>query len=111
MSACTRALCWTGIVGVVAATAIGVAAAPEQQAGGLPPLIDRQLFFGNPEISTATISPDGKMIAFRKPYKDTMNIWVKKAEEPFDNAKLLTDDTKRPIQTFFWSRDSKYILF
>jgi dipeptidyl aminopeptidase/acylaminoacyl peptidase len=78
---------------------------------GLPPLIDRQLFFGNPEIATATISPDGKMIAFRRPYKGTMNIWVKKAEDSFDNAKLVTDDTRRPILAFFWSRDSKYVLF
>jgi dipeptidyl aminopeptidase/acylaminoacyl peptidase len=82
-----------------------------QSSSGLPPLIDRQLFFGNPEVSSATISPDGRLIAFRKPYKDTMNVWVKKTEEPFTAAKLLTDDTKRPIPTFFWSRDSKYILF
>jgi hypothetical protein len=27
-----------------------------QSSSGLPPLIDRQLFFGNPEVSGATIS-------------------------------------------------------
>jgi dipeptidyl aminopeptidase/acylaminoacyl peptidase len=78
---------------------------------GLPPLIDREIFFGNPEIASAQISPDGKFIAFRKPYKDTMNLWVKKADEPFDKAKLITAETKRPIRNYFWSRDSKYILF
>ena len=26
----------------------------------LPPIIDRELFFGDPEISGAQISPDGK---------------------------------------------------
>ena len=78
---------------------------------GLPPLIDRELFFGNPEIAGAQISPDGKFIAFRKPYKDTMNIWVKPADEPFDKARLVTNETKRPISGSFWSRDSKYILF
>ncbi len=76
-----------------------------------PPIIDRELFFGNPEITTATLSPDGKYIAFRKPWNGTMNVWVKKAEESFDNAKRLTGDTRRPIPAFFWSRDSKYILF
>jgi hypothetical protein len=35
------------------------AQAPSQQSG-LPPLIDRELFFGNPEIASATISPDGR---------------------------------------------------
>ena len=78
---------------------------------GLPPLIDREIFFGNPEIAGAQISPDGKFIAFRKPYKDTMNLWVKKSDEPFDKAKLITAETRRPIRNFFWSRDSKYILF
>ena len=79
--------------------------------GGLPPLIDREIFFGNPEIAGAQISPDGKYIAFRKPYKDTMNIWVKRADEPFERARLITSETKRPIRGYFWSRDGKYILF
>jgi dipeptidyl aminopeptidase/acylaminoacyl peptidase len=96
---------------VLCALALSPVLSGAQSSSGLPPLIDRQLFFGNPEVSGATISPDGRFIAFRKPYKETMNVWVKKTEEPFTAAKLLTDDLKRPIQTFFWSRDSKYILF
>ncbi len=76
-----------------------------------PALIDREIFFGNPEIAGAQLSPDGNYIMFRKPYKDTMNIWVKKAGEPFDKAKLITNRTDRPIAGAFWSRDSKYILF
>ena len=79
--------------------------------GGLPPLVDRELFFGNPEIATGTISPDGRHIAFRKPWSGTMNIWVKGAAEPFAQAKRLTAETRRPIPAFFWSRDSHYILF
>jgi dipeptidyl aminopeptidase/acylaminoacyl peptidase len=77
----------------------------------LPPIIDREIFFGNPEISGARISPDGKFIAFRKPYKGTMNIWIKGAEEPFDRARVLTNETARPIPSFFWSRDSRFIMF
>lgn len=88
--------------------AVGTSAAAQT---GLPPLIDREIFFGNPEIATLSISPNGKFIAFRKPYKDTMNIWVKRADEPFEKAKLLTAETKRPMRNTFWSRDSKYILF
>src|SRR5215470_3302477 len=89
--------------------------APAQQASnkstGQPPLIDRELFFGNPEIAGAQISLDGKFIAFLKPYKDMCNIWVKRVEEPFSAAKLITSDTKRLIPGYFWSRDGKYILF
>ena len=76
-----------------------------------PPLIDRELFFGDPEIAGAQISPDGAYIAFIKPYKGMRNIWVKKTAEPFGNAKPVTADTKRPIPGYFWSRDGKYILF
>src|SRR5579872_3548387 len=80
-------------------------------AGGLPPLIDRELIFGNPEIAAAELSPDGKYIAFLKPWKDTRNIWVKAVGQPFDSAHLLTTETKRPIAGYLWSRDSKYILY
>ena len=66
-----------------------------QPANGLPPVIDRELFFGDPEISGAQISPDGKFIAFIKPLKGTRNIWVKRIDEPFDKAKPITADTQR----------------
>jgi dipeptidyl aminopeptidase/acylaminoacyl peptidase len=88
---------------------IGALAAPVWAQA--PPLIDRELFFGDPEISGAQISPDGAFIAFIKPLKGTRNIWVKKTAEPFTNAKPITADTKRPIPGYFWSRDGKYILF
>ena len=79
--------------------------------GGLPPLIDREILFGSSEISGAQISPDGKFIAFRKPHKGIVNIWVKRADEPFANARLLTSETRRPPRQFLWSRDGKFILF
>src|SRR5438034_10431153 len=81
------------------------------QNGAQPPIIDRELFFGDPEISGAQISPDGKFIAFIKPLKGTRNVWVKRTAEAFDAAKPITADTTRPIPAYFWSRDGKYILF
>jgi dipeptidyl aminopeptidase/acylaminoacyl peptidase len=75
------------------------------------PIIDRELFFGDPEISGAQLSPDGKFMAFIKPYKGTRNIWVKKTEDTFTAAKPITDDLKRPVTSYFWSRDGKFILF
>ena len=78
---------------------------------GLPPLIDRELLFGNPEIAGAELSPDGKYIAFLKPWKETRNIWIKKTSEPFTSARLLTSETKRPISAYSWTRDGRYILY
>src|ERR1700721_945602 len=72
-------------------------------------LIDREALFGNPDITGAQISPDGVDLAFIKPWKDTRNLWVKKTEEPFSSARLLTTEPKRPIGNWLWSRDGKYI--
>ena len=77
----------------------------------LPPLIDREIFFGNPEIAGAQLSPDGEYMSFMKPYEEVRNLWVKKADEPFDAAKPVTADKERPIPGYFWSRDSKYLLY
>ncbi len=77
----------------------------------LPPLIDRELFFGDPEIAGAQIAPDGAHIAFIKPLEGVRNVWVKKTEEPFSAARPVTAEKKRPIGGYFWSRDSQYILY
>ncbi len=79
--------------------------------GDLPPLIDRDAFFGEVKITAAQISPDGKYISFLKPYNGTRNIWVKKADEPFSAAKPMSAETKRPVSAYFWSRDGKYLLY
>lgn len=89
----------------------GLSSWPGLVTAELPPLLDRELFFGNPEIAGAQLSPDGRYMAFLKPWNDTRNIWVKGTFEPFAKARLLTAETKRPIPGFFWSQDSRYILF
>ncbi len=89
---------------------ITVPQAASAQQSDLPPLIDREIFFGNPEISSAQLSPDGSMISFRKPYNDVMNIYVKAVDEPFDDARPITADD-RPIPGYFWSKDSKYVMY
>jgi dipeptidyl aminopeptidase/acylaminoacyl peptidase len=77
----------------------------------LPPIIDRELLFGDPEISGAQLSPDGKYLAFLKPWKETRNIWVKQIADPFSSARLMTTETARPVAGFLWTRDGKYIVY
>ena len=73
-------------------------AAHADKASGPPPLIDRELLFGNPEIAAAQLSPDGKYIAFLKPWKDTRNVWVKNSRTSRSARRaLLTTETKRPF--------------
>ena len=76
-----------------------------------PPIIDRALFFGEVQIAGAQISPDGQYLSFLKPYKGTRNIWMKKAGEPFSAARPMSSEATRPIRQYFWSRDSKYLLY
>src|SRR5947208_605649 len=77
----------------------------------MPPLVDREVSFGNPEYAGAQLSPDGKYISCVKPLDGTMNVWVKGVNDPFGSARPMTNDQKRPVREYFWSRDSKYILF
>ena len=89
-------------------------AAAQQQSdylSQLPPLIDRELFFGDPEISGAQISPNGEFISFRKQYKGVMNIWVKGIRDAFEDARPMSADTTRPVFGYFWSQDSRYLLY
>lgn len=91
--------------------AVMLAASAAVAFAALPPIIDRDLLFGDPEIAGAQLSPDGKYLAFIRPLDKTRNVWVKKAQEPFSSAKPVTAVTKRPIGGYSWSRDGKFILF
>ncbi|HEU0122814.1 MAG TPA: alpha/beta fold hydrolase [Bryobacteraceae bacterium] len=79
--------------------------------GQQPPLLDRELFFGDPEISGAQLSPDGAFLTFMRPHNNVRNIWIKKAGDPFTAARPLTASAKRPIPAYFWTRDSRFLLF
>jgi dipeptidyl aminopeptidase/acylaminoacyl peptidase len=98
---------------LLAALALPLATAQTAHAQ-LPPLVDREVFFGDPEISGAQLSPDGQYLTFRKPYDvggdEVMNVWVKGIDEPFDAARPLTADD-RPVPGYFWSEDGRYVLY
>ncbi len=82
-----------------------------QGAKEVPPIIDREVLFGDPEITGAQLSPDGKYISFLRPYNDVRNIWVKEIAQSFEEAIPVTESTERPLGGYFWSRDGKHILF
>jgi len=73
-------------------------------------MIDRAIFFDNPEIEKGKLSPDGKYVSFMKEHKGIMNIWVKAFNEDFEKAKLLTGNNS-PLFDYYWTDDSKYILY
>ncbi|MFU8832852.1 MAG: alpha/beta fold hydrolase, partial [Wenzhouxiangella sp.] len=94
----------------LATSAVADRAEPLAYLDQLPPLLDRDLFFGDPEISAAQLSPDGRFITFIRPYQGVRNIWVKGIDESFDDARPLTADDK-PVPGYFWSQDGAFVLY
>jgi dipeptidyl aminopeptidase/acylaminoacyl peptidase len=96
------------------ATAPSPAGGPAAQAAyldQLPPLIDRDIFFGDPEIAGGQISPDGRYISFLRPLDGVLNVWVKGRNEAFEAARPVTADMVRPVRSYFWSQDGQYVMY
>ncbi len=72
--------------------------------------IPRRAFFGNPSRSSATLSPDGRHIAFLAPREGVMNIWVSPTGD-LAAAKPLSAESSRPVLMFFWARDSSRLIY
>jgi len=95
---------------LVSISATSLQAQEKAKKSNAVPILDRELFFGNPEIAGGQLSPDGNWISFMKEYDGIMNIWVKKFDEPFEKAVPLTN-SKRPMAGYFWTKDGKYIVY
>ncbi len=93
------------------ALAFALAVLPFAEAAAeLPPLISREVLFGNPEKTSPMLSPDGKRIAFLAPdKKNVLQVWVQTVGK--DDAQVLTADKKRGIRRFFWAEDNRTLLY
>ena len=75
-----------------------------------PPLIPRDVLFGNPEKSSPQIAPDGKRLAWIAPdKKNVLQVWVRTIGK--DDDKVVTADPKRGIRQFFWAQNSKMLIY
>ena len=72
-------------------------------------LIPLQNFFKNPETAQVKISPNGKYLAYLKPYKRRLNIHVRTIGVP-NSEKRLTSQTDRGIYSFFWKENDTLIF-
>ena len=75
----------------------------------LPPLIPRAVLFGNPEKAGPQVSPDGKRLAYLAPQDGVLNVWVRTLGSEDD--RVVTEDKKRGIRSFFWRLDSAHVLY
>ena len=72
-------------------------------------LIPLQNFFKKPEIVHVQISPNGKYLAYLKPYKKRLNIYIKKLGVE-NSEKRLTSQTDRDIAGFSWKENDTLIF-
>ena len=88
--------------------AIDTTSTPKQT--GLPPLIPREVLFGNPEKVQPQISPDGKRISYLAPKEGVLNVFVGPSDgsEP---AKPVTKDTDRGIRFHGWAHNNRHLLY
>ncbi len=73
-------------------------------------LLPRQVLFGNPDRSSARISPDGTQLSFLAPVDGVLNVWVAPAQD-LSKAKAVTQDKKRGVRIYFWAYSSKHIVY
>jgi dipeptidyl aminopeptidase/acylaminoacyl peptidase len=76
----------------------------------LPPIIPRDVLFGNPVRSSPRLSPDGKRLAWLAPdSRNVLQVWVKTVGK--DDDKVVTADKKRGIRQYRWAENSRTLLY
>lgn len=66
-------------------------------------------FFGPPTRAKATLSPDGKKLAYLALWKNRMNVWIESVDAPGDARCVTTED--RGVVSYHWTRDPRWLLY
>jgi Tol biopolymer transport system component len=85
-------------------------AVPQTVRAEMPPLIPRDVLFGNPEKSNPQISPDGTHLAYLAPdAKNVLQVWVQTIGK--DDAVAITKDSHRGIRDYLWAPGGAQVLY
>lgn len=91
----------------------------------LPPLIPRDILFGNPERTRPQLSPDGKYLAYIAPDgNNVLQVWLQAiaettigetesqvTESQAADSRQITADKKRGIRAYFWTYDGQHLIY
>ena len=77
--------------------------------GGRARLIPREVLFGNPEKTGASLSPEGGRIAYLAPVDGVLNVWV--AGLDGSGTRPLTASRDAPVSSYLWAFDSRSLLY
>ena len=83
---------------------------PANEPATAPPLIPRQLLFGNPDKASPELSPDGAHISYLAPLDGVLNVWVAPADNPAA-ARPITRDTGRGIRFHGWAYTAAHVIY
>src|SRR5947209_7758386 len=76
----------------------------------LPPLIPREVLFGNPQRADPQMSPDGSQLIWLAPDKNSvLNVWASAIDGA--NPRPITNETGHPVHYYKWAADGKHILY
>ncbi|HEY9875868.1 MAG TPA: S9 family peptidase [Candidatus Obscuribacterales bacterium] len=82
----------------------------EPSVAQLPPLIPRDILFGNPERANPQLSPDGKYLAYIAPDENNvLQVWLRTVGQEDDRK--LTADKKRGIRVYFWTYNPEQLIY
>ena len=76
----------------------------------LPPLIPREILFGNAERSLPQLSPEGDRIAWLAPDKNSIQN-ISGDSIAGSNPQLVSNESHRPVFWYAWAGDSKHLLY
>jgi len=96
-----KRLSYFAAAGISLVLALGGCAPKEK----LPRTIPMKDFFRNPQTTSFRLSPDGRHLAFRKPWQTRLNIHVQEIGR--DEERRITSAAERDIAGYFWASDSR----
>lgn len=71
------------------------------------PLLPMEDFFRNPESAAYAISPDGRRLAYAKPWKSRMNVFVRDLDS--EEERRVTSAEERDVGGFFWKGNDRIV--
>jgi len=75
-----------------------------------PPLIPREVLFGNPERTRPSISPDGTRLAWLAPdEQNVLQVWIQPLGKT--EPRKVTADRRRGIHEYLWAEDDRTLLY
>ncbi len=77
-----------------------------------PPLIPREVFFGDAERTDVAISPDGAWLSYLAPVDGVMNIWVQDlSDTSSEQARPVTRAAESRIRDYSWAHNNRQVIY